>query len=148
VWFELTTLLIPGKNDSDKEIESMVAWVLEHLGPDVPLHFTAFHPDYKMMDIPPTPAQTLIRARKIAMQAGVRYPYTGNVHDEQGGSTYCHHCGNKLIGRDWYVLSDWNLTHDGHCNSCGTLCAGVFEDRPGNWGARRLPVRLSEFATA
>jgi len=146
VWFELTTLLIPGENDSDQELQEMTQWVVEHLGPDVPMHFTAFHPDWKMMDTPPTPPETLTRARRIAMDNGVRYAYTGNVHDTEGGSTYCHHCGTKLIGRDWYVLSDWNLTDDGHCKSCGTPCAGVFDGPPGDWGAKRMPVRLRDFA--
>ncbi len=148
VWFELTTLLIPGENDSEGELERMSAWVVEHLGPDVPMHFTAFHPDWKMLDRPPTPAATLARARAIAMRNGVRYAYTGNVHDPEGGSTYCHHCGTRLIGRDWYVLSAWNLTHDGHCTRCGTRCAGVFDGPPGHWGARRVPVQLSRFAAA
>lgn len=148
VWFEITTLLIPGHNDSDNEIEQLSKWVAEKLGPDVPLHFSAFHPDYKMLDVPPTPASTLTRARHIAMANGLRYVYTGNVHDPAGGSTYCHSCGNKLIGRDWYVLSDWNLTADGKCNKCATVCAGVFEAKPGDWGAKRLPVRLAEYAPA
>jgi pyruvate formate lyase activating enzyme len=146
VWFELTTLLIPGENDSEAEIDEMTRWVVENLGPDVPMHFTAFHPDWKMRDHPHTPAATLSRARRVAISNGVRYAYTGNVHDEDGGSTYCHHCGRKLIGRDWYVLSDWNLTADGACNACGTPCAGVFEARPGHWGARRLPVRMGAYA--
>jgi pyruvate formate lyase activating enzyme len=143
VWFELTTLLIPGLNDSEKEIEEMTQWVVEKLGPDVPMHFTAFHPDYKMNDIPPTPPSTLSRARKIAVKNGVRYAYTGNVHDEAGGSTYCHSCSQKLIGRDWYVITEWNLTDDGRCAKCGTACAGVFSGRHGTWGSRRLPVRLA-----
>ncbi|WP_295405780.1 AmmeMemoRadiSam system radical SAM enzyme [uncultured Thiocystis sp.] len=146
VWVELTTLLIPGENDSDADLEAMTQWVVEHLGPDVPLHFTAFHPDYKMFDVPATPPGTLTRARAIALRNGVRHAYTGNVHDDAGGSTYCHHCGHKLIGRDWYVLSDWNLTAEGCCNRCGTVCAGVFEAHPGTWGGRRLPVRLRDFA--
>jgi pyruvate formate lyase activating enzyme len=146
VWVELTTLLIPGENDSDAELEAMTRWVVEHLGPDVPMHFTAFHPDYKMLDHPRTPASTLTRARAIALRNGVRYAYTGNVHDEDGGSTYCHGCGQKLIGRDWYRMSDWNLTEDGRCNRCGILCAGVFEATPGDWGDRRQPVRLRDFA--
>jgi len=146
VWFELTTLLIPGENDSDAELEAMTQWVVEHLGPDVPMHFTAFHPDYKMLDFPRTPPGTLTRARSIALKNGVRYAYTGNVHDGDGGSTYCHHCGEKLIGRDWYVLSDWNLTEAGHCSRCGTRCAGVFEARPGTWGSRRMPVRMRDYA--
>lgn len=148
VWLEITTLLIPGKNDSDQEIDALTRWVVENLGPQVPIHFTAFHPDYKMLDVPPTPPATLRRARRIAMENGVRYAYTGNVHDREGQSTYCHHCGELLIGRDWYVLDAWNLTDDGRCRSCGTPCAGVFDGPPGNWGARRLPVRLADFAEA
>jgi pyruvate formate lyase activating enzyme len=146
VWFEITTLLIPGLNDSEKEIDEMTRWGVENLGPDVPWHFTAFHPDWKMQDRPPTPPSTLTRAREIAMGNGVRYAYTGNVHDEAGGSTYCHHCGARLIGRDWYVISEWNLDEKGCCKSCGTACAGHFEARAGDWGAKRLPVRLKSFA--
>ncbi len=147
VWFETTTLLIPGENDSDQELEDMTRWVVDELGSDVPMHFTAFHPDWKMRDKPPTPAETLTRARDIALKNGVRYAYTGNVYDESGGSTYCHECGGKLIGRNWYVLSDWNLTEDGKCRFCGTPCAGVFEAHAGTWGARRQPVRLRDLAT-
>jgi pyruvate formate lyase activating enzyme len=146
VWFELTTLLIPGENDSDTELEEMTRWVVEHLGPDVPMHFTAFHPDWKMLDKPPTPVETLDQARRIALKNGVRYAYTGNVHDETGGSTYCHQCGAKLIGRDWYVITEWHLTADGHCPSCHAACAGVLESRHGDWGSRRLPVRLANHA--
>jgi len=146
VWFEITTLLIPGENDSPQEIDEMTQWIVDKLGPDVPIHFTAFHPDWKMMDHPPTPASTLTRSRKIALANGIRYAYTGNVHDEDGGSTYCHGCGTKLIGRDWYVLSDWRLTDDGKCTTCGTSCAGRFAGPPGTWGSRRVPVRLRDFA--
>jgi len=146
VWLETTTLLIPGKNDSEKELNEMTAWVVEKLGPDVPMHFSAFHPDWKMLDVPATPKETLVRAREIAINNGVRYAYTGNVHNQAGDSTWCHQCGELLIGRDWYVLSDWKLTADGKCAACGTPCAGVFEARPGNWGAKRQPVRLSDFA--
>ncbi len=146
VWFEITTLLIPGENDSETELDAMTRWVVEHLGPDVPLHFTAFHPDWKMLDKPRTPAATLSRARSIAIRNGVRYCYTGNVHDKTGGSTYCHQCSQILIGRDWYELSDWNLDAEGCCGSCGTRCPGVFDAKPGRWGARRLPVRLGEAA--
>ena len=145
VWVELTTLLIPGKNDSDEELDTMTRWVVRELGPEVPMHFTAFHPDWKMMDIPATPIATLQRAREIALKNGVQYAYTGNVHDKAGESTYCHHCGQTLIGRDWYVLSDWNLDAEGKCNRCGTPCAGVFEARPGDWGAKRVPVQLAQF---
>ena len=143
VWFELTTLLIPGKNDSDEELHSMTQWVVENLGPDVPMHFTAFHPDWKMRDIPATPMATLRHARQIAQQNGVRYAYTGNVHDEEGESSYCHHCGEKLIGRDWYVLSDWELDAKGACRHCGTPIPGVFETERGHWGAKRQPVFMS-----
>ena len=145
VWFELTTLLIPGENDSDKEVEDMTRWVVAELGPDVPMHFTAFHPDFKMLDHPPTPPATLARARRIAIENGVRYAYTGNVRDRGGGSTYCHECGGLLIGRNWYVLSDWNLTSAGCCSSCGAACRGRFDARPGAWGARRLPVALGKY---
>jgi pyruvate formate lyase activating enzyme len=145
VWVELTTLLIPGENDSDPELDAMTRWVVEHLGPEVPMHFTAFHPDWKMLDTPPTPHRTLLRARDIARRNGVRYAYVGNVHDLAAESTYCHQCGQTLIGRDWYVLSTWNLTADGSCSRCGARCAGVFEAVAGTWGARRQPVRLRDF---
>jgi pyruvate formate lyase activating enzyme len=145
VWVETTTLLIPGENDSDEELESMTRWVVEHLGPDVPMHFSAFHPDWKMMDKPHTPAETLIRARQIAMKNGVRYAYVGNVHNKACDSTYCHQCGELLIGRDWYQLSEWNLTAQGCCTACGAQCAGVFDTKPGDWGAKRLPVTLSHY---
>jgi pyruvate formate lyase activating enzyme len=142
VWFELTTLLIPGENDSDDELDAMTRWVVANLGPDVPMHFTAFHPDYKMLDYPATPPATLTRARTIARGNGVRHAYTGNVHDSTGGSTYCHQCGELLIERDWYVLGTWNLDQAGRCRKCGTPCAGVFDELPGSWGARRLPVAM------
>ncbi len=146
VWFEITTLLIPGLNDSDAELNAMTQWGVSHLGPDIPWHFTAFHPDWKMLDRPATPPETLARAREIARKNGVRYAYTGNVHDRVGGSTYCHHCGALLIGRDWYVLHEWNLDAAGACKTCGTKCAGVFEAAPGRWGSRRMPVTLRNFA--
>ncbi|MCP4695850.1 MAG: AmmeMemoRadiSam system radical SAM enzyme [Gammaproteobacteria bacterium] len=144
VWIELTTLLIPGENDSEQELQAMTQWVVENLGPDVPMHFTAFHPDWKMLNKPRTPARTLSMARRIALQNGIHHAYTGNVHDEDGESTYCHQCGNKLIGRDWYVLGVWNLSADGKCKQCGTPCAGVFADGPGDWGSKRMPVRLAK----
>ncbi len=142
-WIELTTLLIPGHNDSTEELQQLTKWVHDELGPDVPLHFSAFHPDWKMLDVPPTPAATLTRARKIALDAGIRYAFTGNVHDESGASTYCHSCGTRLIGRDWYVITEWNMAADGSCPKCGTRCAGVFEPEPGSWGAQRLPLRIN-----
>lgn len=143
VWFEITTLLIPGENDSDKELQEMTRWIVANLGPDVPIHFTAFHPDWKMRDIPPTPPATLSRARDIALANGIHYAYTGNVHDVEGGTTSCSKCGKALIVRDWYVINKWNLSPTGCCPSCGTRCHGVFENQPGTWGARRMPVRLS-----
>ncbi len=145
VWFELTTLLIPGENDGAAELERMTQWVVDNLGPDVPMHFTAFHPDWKMVNKSATPHATLIEAREIALKNGVRYAYTGNVHDKRGQSTYCHHCGEVLIGRDWYVLSEWHLDGQGQCRSCGARCAGVFEAQPGRWGSRRLPVNMRRF---
>ena len=148
VWLEITTLLIPGENDSDRELEALTSWVADKLGPDVPLHFSAFHPDWKMMDKPATPADTLLRARRIALNNGIRHAYVGNVHDKAADSTYCHHCGQMLIGRDWYQLSEWNLSPEGNCSRCGTPCAGVFEAAPGTWGARRMPVSMHRQAAA
>jgi pyruvate formate lyase activating enzyme len=142
VWLEVTTLVIPGKNDSDAEFEELSQWIVEHLGPDVPLHFSAFHPDFRMLDVPPTPPAALTRARRIALDNGLRYAYTGNVHDPAGDSTLCHECGEVVIARDWYVLKDWHLTDDGRCAKCGTPCAGVFDGPPGDWGQKRLPVRI------
>jgi len=141
-WLEITTLLIPGENDSDAELDAMTQWIASHLGPDVPLHFSAFHPDWKMDDHPPTPPATLTRARDIAMRNGLHYVYTGNVHDRAGGSTWCHACGALLIERDWYELGRWGLTPDGCCANCGTSIPGVFAAQPGTWGAKRMPVRL------
>jgi pyruvate formate lyase activating enzyme len=142
VWFEITTLLIPGENDSDAEIDAMTHWIADRLGPDVPLHFTAFHPDWKMTDKPHTPAATLTRARRIALGNGLRYVYTGNVHDPAGSSTWCPSCGALLIERDWYELGRWQLDAGGACLGCGTQLPGVFDGPPGAWGPRRLPVRL------
>jgi pyruvate formate lyase activating enzyme len=142
VWFEVTNLLIPGVNDSDEELDEMTTWVVDRLGPDVPMHFTAFHPDFRMLDRPPTPPGTLTRARRIAVGNGVRYAYTGNVQDVGGQSTNCHGCGGLLIERDWYRLGAWNLTADGSCVRCATRCAGVFDGPAGTWGPRRLPISL------
>jgi pyruvate formate lyase activating enzyme len=146
VWVEITTLLIPDENDSPDEIHAASQWISEKLGPEVPWHFTAFHPDYKMRDKARTPLATLTRAREIAKSYGLRYVYTGNVRDVRGGSTWCHHCGELLIGRDGYVLTTWRLDAAGACRSCGTRCAGVFDPVPGKWGSKRQPVRLSSFA--
>ncbi|MFE8071909.1 AmmeMemoRadiSam system radical SAM enzyme [Marinobacteraceae bacterium S3BR75-40.1] len=146
IWFEITTLLIPGENDSVEELEAMTRWIHEELGDDIPLHFTAFHPDWKMRETPATPARKLTQARQIAMKNGLRYVYTGNVHDNVGSSTWCHHCGELLIERDWYQLGTWNLDAHGACNQCGTPVPGRFEAQPGRWGPRRLPVRMREVA--
>jgi pyruvate formate lyase activating enzyme len=148
VWLEVTTLLIPGENDSDEEIARASAWFAANLGPDVPWHFTAFHPDYRMRDRPPTPPATLTRAREIARRHGIRHAYSGNVYDPEGQSTRCHACGVELVGRDGYRITSWRLGPDGRCAACGERCAGVFEPRPGAWGARRRPVRLADFAAA
>ena len=124
----------------------MTKWIVANLGDNVPHHFTAFHPDFKMRNLPPTPPSSLDRARTIAMENGERYVYTGNVHDAAGQTTYCHSCGAVLIERDWYRLGDWGLVGGGRCASCGTSCPGVFDSQPGTWGARRQPVRLADWA--
>ena len=145
-WLELTTLIIPGQNDSEQELDEMTRWVHDNLGPDVPMHFSAFHPDWKMMETPPTSASTLIKAREIALGNGIHYAYTGNLHNRQGDSTWCHQCGELLIGRDWYVIEKWNLTADGCCPRCHTQCYGIFQSEPGTWGAKTRPVRLADYA--
>ena len=130
VWLEITTLIIPGLNDSEEDIAAESEWILKNLGPDIPLHFTAFHPAWKLMEPPPTSPSDLSNARDIAMSVGLRYVFTGNVHDVDCQSTWCHNCGETLIERDWYRLLTWNLTPDGRCTNCGTPCAGHFEKKP------------------
>jgi pyruvate formate lyase activating enzyme len=143
-WLEITTLLIPGKNDSDEELTAMCAWIARELGPDVPLHFSAFHPDYKLTDVAPTPLHTLTRARQIALRAGLHYIYTGNVHDLEGGTTACPSCRAPLIVRDWYEIEAYRLTADGRCPECATPIPGRFDRflpaRP--LGNRRIPIVL------
>jgi pyruvate formate lyase activating enzyme len=146
VWFEITTLLIPGKNDSDDEIDAMTRWVFRELGPDVPLHFTAFHPDWKMTDVPHTPAATLTRARSIGLRNGLRYVYTGNVHDLDGGKTHCAGCGTPVIARDGYRILSYALDDEGQCKRCGHAIAGRFRKYAGSFGSRRIPVRLARQA--
>jgi pyruvate formate lyase activating enzyme len=141
VWLEVTTLLIPGKNDSEAEVTELCEWFAEHMGPDVPLHFTAFHADFKLVDVPGTPASTLIRAREQAKRAGLRHVYTGNVHDKEGQSSYCGRCGKRVIERDGYRIGAFELDH-GKCAHCGAAFAGRFEDKPGTWGQRRVRVPL------
>jgi pyruvate formate lyase activating enzyme len=145
VWFEITTLLIPGANDSDVELRDQCRWIARELGRDVPLHFTAFHPDYKMTDLPPTPAATLTRARRIAHDEGLKHVYTGNVHDREGGTTYCTGCGEALIVRDWHRIERYTLTDEGRCPSCATPLAGRFEhfERAQQFGRRRIPVAIA-----
>ncbi len=142
VWFEITTLLIPGQNDSDAELSAMSQWIMRELGPDVPLHFSAFHPDWKMQDVPSTPAATLTRARDIALKAGLHYVYTGNVHDTAGGTTSCPSCHEPLIVRDWYRIDQYSLTPDGHCPHCGAGIAGQFGAFSHPFGNRRIPIAM------
>jgi pyruvate formate lyase activating enzyme len=146
-WLEITTLLIPGQNDSADEINRLATWVARELGPDVPLHFTAFHPDWKMNDLPPTASSTLAQARRIALDAGLHHVFTGNVHDSEGGTTFCPNCHAALIVRDWYEIHRYDLTADGRCPHCATTIAGRFGEKLGRdghaFGPRRIPIRLS-----
>jgi len=142
VWLEVTNLIIPGANDSPDDIARLCDWFVRELGPDVPLHFTAFHPDYRMLDTPPTPAATLKRAREQALAAGIRYVYTGNVDDTEGQSTICASCGVRVIERDWYRLKRWRLDASGRCVRCGYPVPGRFEGAPGRWQGRIMPVRI------
>jgi len=144
VWFEVTTLLIPDENDSEAEIHRAAEWFAENLGPDVPWHFTAFHPDFKMTDLPPTPASTLTRSRAIAMEEGLHYVYTGNVHDREGGTTFCPNCRAALVVRDWHRIESYRLTLEGHCPDCNAKIPGRFEafDAKRQWGRKRIPVMM------
>ncbi len=142
VWFEITTLLIPGHNDSDAELSAMCQWIMQQLGADVPLHFSAFHPDYKMPDVPATPIGTLVRARNIALHAGLHYVYTGNVHNTQGDTTFCPACQRPLIERDWYQINRYRLGADGRCPDCGAAIAGRFAAQAGNFGRKRIAVAI------
>jgi len=142
-WTEITTLLIPGKNDSDDEVRRMSAWIASKLGPQVPLHFTAFHPDYKLDDVPATPGTTLMRARRIAQEEGLKHVYTGNVHDTEGGTTFCAECHAALIVRDWHRILRYDVADDGRCPHCASPLAGRFQHFEGSFGSRRIPVRLA-----
>jgi pyruvate formate lyase activating enzyme len=144
VWYEITTLLIPGRNDSPEEVRAESKWIMKELGPDVPLHFTAFHPDFKMTDLPPTPPATLARARKIAMEEGLRYVYTGNVHDREGGTTFCPSCRAALVRRDWHRIDDYRITPEGRCPDCATPIPGRFAafEKRAQFGRRRIPVAI------
>ena len=143
VWFEITTLLIPDHNDSDQEIAAMCQWIMHELGSDVPLHFSAFHPDHRMIDVPATPLATLVRARDIALKQGLHYVYTGNVHNLEGDTTLCPGCHAPLIRRDWYLIKEYRLTPDGHCPDCGLAVAGRFAREAGNFGRQRIPITMS-----
>ena len=143
VWLELTTLIIPGENDSEEELNSLCAWVAEDLGLDVPIHFTAFHPDWKMRDTPQTPTMTLLQAQQIAQQHGIHYAYVGNVQTADGANTHCPNCNSVVIGRQDYSITAWNLV-DGTCHQCHQPIAGYFDDTHGNWGSRRQPVRIND----
>jgi pyruvate formate lyase activating enzyme len=142
-WFEITTLLIPTLNDSDAEIHALVDWISRELGPDVPLHFTAFHPDWKLDTLPPTPPATLQHARSIALAAGLHYVYTGNVHDRTGGTTFCPNCQAALVERDWYEIPAYHLDDSGHCPHCGHTIAGRFTHYERPFGAQRIPVSMA-----
>ncbi len=142
-WLEITTLLIPGQNDSSAEIERLSRWVATELGPEVPLHFSAFHPDHKMPEVPATPLSTLVRARQIAREQGLHHVYTGNVHHAEGDATNCAGCGSRLIERDWYAIGRYALTPHGQCPDCGQALAGRFGTQAGSFGRRRIPVALA-----
>ena len=146
VWLEITTLLIPGQNDSAEEVRAESKWIRENLGVDVPVHFTAFHPDFKMRDLPPTPPATLERSRRIAQDEGLRYVYTGNVHDREGGTTSCPQCRAALIVRDWHRIEAYRLTAEGNCPDCGTQIPGLFERYEASraFGRRRIPVAIGK----
>ncbi len=145
VWTEITTLLIPGLNDSNDELHAECKWLLNNLGADVPLHFSAFHPDYKLSDVPPTPLETLERARDIAIGEGLRYVYTGNIRDVHGASTHCPKCGNTVVVRDGYNILRYQLTADGHCTHCEAAIPGRFQQFHGAFGNRRIPSALGQF---
>jgi len=142
VWLEITTLLIPGENDSDEELGAMTLWIVKHLGSQIPLHFSAFHPDYKLMNRPATPHRSLLKARQIAIENGIEYVYLGNVQDSDNASTYCPRCQQKLIGRLSYQISDWQIDAAGNCAFCGKTIPGKFETHPGNWGNRYERIRI------
>ena len=141
VWVEITNLVIPDTNDSGDEISRMCDWIVEHLTPTVPVHFSAFHPDFRMQDRPATPPETLFRVHAIAKSAGLHHAYVGNVHDLSRQSTYCSNCKSILIERDWYQLGRYNL-RDAQCVQCGETLVGHFGRTPGNWGRKRLPIQI------
>lgn len=142
VWFEITNLLIPDENDDDKELHQMCQWIVENLGANIPLHFSAFHPDFKMLNKQRTPLSTLLKARDIALSYGLNYVYCGNVHDTASDSTYCPKCNNRVIERDWYELGEYKLDNSGYCQHCGYLIPGCFLGPKGDFGCRRIPITV------
>jgi len=144
VWLEVTTLLIPGHNDSEQELAQLSDWFAQNLGPDTPLHFTAFHPDFKLLDAERTPDATLQRARRRALESGLKHVYTGNTHDPAGQSSYCSGCGERVIERDGYSIGRFDLTSSGACRFCATPMAGHFEANAGHFGPRRIRLPLHE----
>ncbi|HEY2732756.1 MAG TPA: AmmeMemoRadiSam system radical SAM enzyme, partial [Polyangiales bacterium] len=143
VWLEVTTLLIPGHNDSDAEIARLSEWFVEQLGPDTPLHFSAFHPAFKLRDLPPTPPQTVRRARERAKATGIRHVYTGNIRDAAGQASYCAGCGAICIARDGYRVSGFEMDDRAACKRCGTRLPGHFEGSPGQFGSRSIPLTIA-----
>jgi len=148
VWLEITTLIIPGKNDSEEELRALSSWIFRELGADVPLHFSAFHPDYKMPEVPQTPLDTLVRARSIAIGEGLHYVYTGNIHNVEGDTTYCPECHLPVIVRDWYEINQYKLLENGVCPLCGATIAGRFDAKAGTFGRNRIPVSMKSAETA
>jgi len=142
-WVEITNLIIPQTNDAPKEIREMCQWVAQELGPDVPLHFSAFHPDFKLTDRPPTPPATLQTAYDIAREAGLRYVYTGNVYDPLRQHTYCPGCGKAVICREGYTITAFEI-RGGRCVACNTPIAGHYDEQAGTWGGRRMPVSIQQ----
>jgi pyruvate formate lyase activating enzyme len=143
VWLEITTLLIPGHNDSNAELTDMCRWIVRELGPGIPHHFTAFHPDHRMLDVPRTPLETLVRARDLALAEGMHFVYTGNVHHRAGDATSCPCCGTVLVRRDRYQILDYRLTAEGTCPACRNALPGRFDTRAGDFGPRRIPVSIA-----
>jgi AmmeMemoRadiSam system radical SAM enzyme len=147
VWFEITNLLIPQANDSSDELKRMCDWIFDHLGPEVPVHFTAFHPDFRLRDRCGTPAETLFAAHDIATQRGLRYVYVGNLSDRDRQTTHCPQCRESLIVRASYEILRYAI-RDGRCGKCGAAIAGRFDNEAGDWGSRRQGVRIAEFERA
>jgi pyruvate formate lyase activating enzyme len=143
LWLEVTTLLIPGHNDSEAEIARLAEWFVDQLGPETPLHFSAFHPDFKLMNLPPTPAETLLRARRQAKAAGLKHVYTGNIRDPEGQSSYCTACAARVITRTGYRVDGFRLDPQADCAACGAAFAGHFDREPGQFGSRRIPLMIA-----